>query len=95
MKTIDSRARNGSGQLMGHPMRKEEEVTGVEFMPPSGLDLKGRKGTATVAWSRKSDGKMVITSVNGVSIGADDEEDDSMEMEDAQAGAEVPAEEMA
>ncbi len=83
---------------MGHPMRKEEESTGVEFTPPSGLDLKGRKGTATVAWSRKPDGKMCITSMNGVSIGSgygEDSEDESMETEDAQAGAEVPAEEMA
>lgn len=96
MKMIDSREKNASGQLMGHPMRKEADIAGIEFTPPTGVDLKGRKGTATVAWSRKPDGKLAITSINGVSIGAGEEEAmEDAEMAGAEAGAEIGAEEMA
>ena len=95
MRTIDSREKNASGQLLGHPMRKEAEAVGVEFMPPTGFEPKGRKGTATVAWSRKPDGKLVLTSINGVSIGGADEEA-AMEDEAMAAADEVEAgEEMA
>lgn len=59
---------------------------GVEFDAPEELDLKGDKGTATVQWRRKPDGKVCITAMNGVTLPGDygppsseDEEPDSDE----------------
>ena len=38
-------------------------------MPPEELGLKGKKGTAEVTWRMTPEGKVCITSFNGVSLG--------------------------
>lgn len=63
----NERPKDAMGRVMDSP-------SGLEFMPPEELDLKGRKGTAEVSWMRKPDGTVCITSFNGVSIGGEQEE---------------------
>lgn len=38
-------------------------------MPPDGLALKGNKGTASISWKRGPSGKVMITAMNGVTLG--------------------------
>lgn len=44
----------------------------VEFMPPDGLELEGEKGTAMVNWVMTPNGRIRITSIEGVSMEEDE-----------------------
>jgi len=50
----------------------------VEFVPPDDLELEGEKGTGMVNWVMTPNGRIRITSFEGVSIGdgGDMDEDD-------------------
>lgn len=49
----------------------------LEFDPPEGLDLQGDKGKAQVTWERMPNGKICITSIDGVRLdGAQSESSD-------------------
>lgn len=47
----------------------------VEFSPPEGLELEGEKGTAMVNWVMTPEGRIRITSIEGVTVGDYEEED--------------------
>ena len=67
-----SKPKNEMGQAMGTPM---ESSTELDFTPPADLKLKGKMGTAMVNWKLKPDGKVCITAMDGVSLGAPDQDD--------------------
>lgn len=52
-----------------------------EFKPPSDLDgvLDGPSGEALVKWKRKPSGAVCITSMEGVSLGVGDENEDDLD----------------
>lgn len=57
----EGRPRNGRGQI-------EDTSMEVSFDPPEGLELKGDSGEAMVKWRKNPEGKVCITSFNGVSL---------------------------
>lgn len=77
---------------MGRLGPVEQEVC---FDPPEGLELDGNKGSATVKWEKRPDGKIEITSFEGVSLGnespdeekSEGETSDSDSMDETKGGA--------
>lgn len=70
---------------MGTPMNPPvEESAEIEFTPPADAELKGDKGTASVNWRRKDDGRICITAINGVSLGGSDNESEETTEQEVQ-----------
>ena len=59
---------------------REDEEGEVCFTPPPKLDrdLEGESGNAEAAWERR-DGKIYITSINGVSLDGEGSDEDEAE----------------
>lgn len=63
----------------------------LSFVPPDELELQGQSGEALVKWKRVDD-RIVITSMDGVSIGENgSDDDDESEMAGPGGSADVVA----
>lgn len=69
--------------------RVGEPVADLSFVPPDELDLRGNSGEALVKWKRDGD-RIVITSMDGVTIGNDEEGPDDNSDDDSGMNQEGP-----
>lgn len=69
------------GKRMKDAMGRETgEMAAVEFDAPEGLKLDGESGEAMVTWTMTPEGKLRLTSIEGVSIGGEMESPEKEEM---------------
>jgi len=62
----------------------------LSFVPPDDLELKGDSGESLVKWKRDGD-RVVITSMDGVSIGNDEDGQDSNSDDTQSSGGNMSA----